>query len=127
MNSLKQWSGFSEAQILDQVEFGKGPNLVVKDLNGMFGYFKAGENPNVMNIDAIWVRGLEQANLVSTQKATAFLLAVTVLHEFVHQARTANGYPKDNYEYGAGFEELAFGLQINEVNASEYSYRLYKK
>jgi hypothetical protein len=33
----------------------------------------------------------------------------------------------DGYEYGSGFEDLIFGLQIDDGNAAEYSYKLYKK
>jgi len=126
LNALKQWSGFNEATILEKMKFGKGPTIQIKHLDGNYGYFSKSENPNVINIDADWVRGLEQANLPSTQEATAFLLAVTALHEFVHQARSQNGLDR-NYEYGVGFENSAFGLVINASNAANYSYRLYKK
>ena len=126
MNSLKQWSGFSEKQILEKVQFGSGPLIIIKDINGKFGYYSKAENPNAFFIDASWVRGLEQANLTSTKEATSFLLAVTVLHEFVHQARAANNLDKD-YEYGDGFEIMSFGLVINASNAANYSYRFYQK
>jgi hypothetical protein len=126
LNALKHWSGFSESQILEKVQFGKGPTIIIKDITGACGYFSRAENPNAIFIDAGWVRGLEQANLTSTKQATSFLLAVTVLHEFVHQARAANNLDKD-YEYGEGFEIMSFGLVIKASNAADYSYRFYQK
>lgn len=92
LDALKLWSGLSKNQILQKLEFGAGPLIVVKDLTGIYGYFNKVENPNVINIDASWVRGLESPNLTSTRQGTAFLLGVTVLHEFVHQSRAENNY-----------------------------------
>jgi len=128
LDALIKWSGFTEAEILNKIEFGKGPEIVIKDLGSSseYGYFKGSENPNVVNINASWVNGLEAANLTSTQQATAFLLGVTLLHEFVHQARFANNLDR-NYEYGAGFENSSFGVIINKDNAGKYSYRMYQK
>lgn len=126
LDALKLWSGLSTNQILQKLEFGAGPLIVVKDLTGKYGYFSKAENPNVINIDASWVRGLESANLTVTRQGTAFLLGVTVLHEFVHQSRAENNLSRD-YEYGTAFENSAFGLEINHDNANNYSYRFYGK
>ncbi|HWV70774.1 MAG TPA: hypothetical protein VN040_03630, partial [Pseudosphingobacterium sp.] len=102
--------GFPEAEILSKIEFGKGPEIVIKELGSSseYGYFNDAEDPNVVNVNASWVRGLEAANLTSTQQATVFLLGVTLLHEFVHQARFANNLDH-NYEYALGFENSSFG------------------
>ena len=118
----------NKEQIIEKVKFGNGPTIVVKELTGKYGYFDRNENPNVINIDESWVRGLESANLLETKQATGFFLAVTVLHEFVHQARAANGLDR-SYEYGYGFENSAFGLKIEDDGITPYNYRfrLYKK
>ncbi|MDZ7896479.1 MAG: hypothetical protein U5N85_00405 [Arcicella sp.] len=126
MDALILWSGYSEQQIKEKIKFKEGPMIVIKELNGPIGYFNHQENPDVINID-ISVRGLEQAYLTSTREATAFLLAVTVLHELVHQGRYANDLDRHTWEYGYGFEESAFGMIIDRDNAGKYSYRLYKK
>jgi hypothetical protein len=128
MDALIKWSGYNREQILEKVKYGKGPTIVVKEMTGKYGYFDRAENANVINIDASWVRGLESANLLETQEATGFFLGVTVLHEFVHQARAANGLDR-NYEYGYGFEQSAFNLIIENDGAAPYNYRfrLYKK
>ncbi len=46
-------------------------------------------------ISAIFVRGLESASLSTTIQATSFLLAETVLHEFVHWGRASLILPSD--------------------------------
>ncbi|MET3115733.1 hypothetical protein AAKU52_003490 [Pedobacter sp. CG_S7] len=127
MDALLKWTGFSESQILELLEFEQGPQIVIKELvPGEFGYFNRTENPNIINISASWARGLESANLLETRQGTAFMLAVTVLHEFVHFSRAENGLDRD-YEYGYGFEESAYGLIIKRNNANENSYLFYKK
>lgn len=128
MDALIKWSGYNREQILEKVKFGNGPTLVVKEMEGKYGYFDRAENPNVINIAASWVRGLESANLLETREATGFFLGVTVLHEFVHQARAVNGLDR-NYEYGYGFEQSAFGLIIEDDGIAPFTYRfrLYKK
>lgn len=128
MDALKKWSGLSEQKILEKIKFGQGPEIALKDLDGKFGYFNESEDPNVINIDASWARGLEIANLIETKQATAFLLAVTVLHELVHLTRAENGLDR-KYEYGFGFEQSAFGIIVEDNGIAPYKlmYRLFKK
>lgn len=127
MEALILWSGYSEQQIKEKVKFKEGPMIVIKELNGAIGSFNHNISPDVINIDISWVRGLEQAYLTSTKQATAFLLAVTILHELVHQGRYANDLDRNTWEYGWGFEQSAFGMIIDRNNAGKYSYRLFKK
>lgn len=127
--ALKKWSGFTEAQILEKVKFGQGPEIVIKELNDsdLYGYFDRFGNTNAVTINSSWVRGLEQANLIGTQQGTGFVLAVTILHEFVHLGRNENSLDADSWEYGYGFEQSSFGTFITRDNAGKYSYRFYKK
>jgi cytochrome c-type biogenesis protein CcmH/NrfF len=127
LDALMKWSGFSESEILEKLTFGKGPKIVIKEMTDDYGNFNRYIDPNVINISASWVRGLEASNLLGTKQATGFLLAVTVLHEFVHQARATNGLDTRSFEYGVGFENSAFGLIIGFDNAGKYSYRFYGK
>lgn len=129
MAALKKYSGFTESDILKMLEFGKGPSIVIEEMTGRFGFYNRAI-PNILKISASWVRGLELASLPSTQRGTAFLLAVTILHEFVHYGRfvndisnTINGKP---FEMGLGFEQATFGIIIDATNATQYSYKFYK-
>ncbi|ANI89382.1 hypothetical protein A9P82_08805 [Arachidicoccus ginsenosidimutans] len=126
LQALIDFSGLTKSEILNDLTFGNGPTINIVDLDDEFGYFDGSENPNAINIDASYVRGLEIAKLQSTIEATSFLLAVTALHEFVHYGRFFNGLDR-TYEYGLGFEHEAYGITIDETNAYEYSWRFYKK
>lgn len=126
MEALMMYSGLTQTQIQEKVKYGTGPTIRIVEMTGLYGYFSKLENPNVINISASYVRGLEQSNLTSTKQATSFLLSVIVLHEFVHQARASQGLDR-TYEYGIGFENVAYGLHITAENAYQYSYRFYKK
>jgi hypothetical protein len=100
---------------------------VINQLIGSIGRFTGG---NEVLIDSDWVRGLEQANLLSTQQATSFLLGVTTLHEYVHLARFANGLPagdKITVEYGWWFEYKAFGAYIFKENAYKFTFKMFQK
>jgi hypothetical protein len=127
MDALKLYSGFTEAEILQRVKWNAGPTIIIKELPaGEFGYFNPTESKTAFFVSASWARGLEATNLKETREATGFMLAVTVLHEFVHLARSANGLSND-YEYGFGFENVAFGMRVENAQALKYSYRLYAK
>jgi hypothetical protein len=72
-----------------------------------------------------YVLGLERDNgILARQRATAFLLAVTVLHEFVHYSRNQNQLNDFSREFGESFEIAAFGVTIGRDNAGKLSYRL---
>ncbi len=126
LEALKKYTNLTESEILNKVKFGNSPTIVIKDLGNNYGLFNSKENPNVFNIDAAFVRGLEGAVLQGTIEATSFLLAVTTFHEFVHYARFFNGLDRE-YEYGVGFERDVYGVTITKENAGKYSWRFYKK
>lgn len=128
MYYLKTFTGLTESQILDKIRWGRGPTVNVTEMTGRYGFFNA-NNPNVINISASWARGLEAANLAETQEATSFLLAVTVLHEFVHYGRNAAGElaSPNGVEFGFSFEQSAYGVFITKENAGKYAYKFYKK
>lgn len=129
MKALLAYSGFSATKIKELIKFDSGPIVSVTETNEKW-YGNYDKTTQTLQIKASWVRGLENANLATTEQATAFLLAVTVLHEFVHYGRDVtklgeriNGI---RYEFGQGFEVAAFGAVIGAWNASEYSYKFYK-
>jgi hypothetical protein len=117
LNALQIYSGFSKQQILNHLAFGEGPLIKVEEMKGRFGYFNKSNGNKTLHIRASYVRGLEQAFLKSTQEATAFLLAVTILHEYVHLGRTQNNLSEGVYDFGLGFERDAFNVIVDENNA----------
>jgi hypothetical protein len=129
LNALKAFSGLSESQILDKIKFGQGPTIVIKELNaGTYGSYSKQTDPNSINVSATWVQNLEFYSSFATTEAVSFLLAVTVLHEFVHWSRDANGMELNNFEYGVSFEQQAYGVEISRENAiGAYTYRFFQR
>jgi hypothetical protein len=126
MAALQHWSGFSKQQILDKLTFGSGPIVkVVEGLDGFSSYNKkTGEN--ILKINASWARGLEAAVLPATKQGTAFMVAVSLLHEFVHYGTGQHNINEGDYDFGWGFERSAFSVIVNENNANEISIKFKK-
>lgn len=117
MAALQTYSGFTKQQILNQLTFGQGPTIKVEEMSGRFGFYNRNNGNKTLHIRASYVRGLEQSGLQSTQEATAFLLAVTILHEFVHFGTTQNNISEGAYDFGLGFERDAFNVIVDDDNA----------
>lgn len=118
LSALQRYSGFTKQQILNHLTFGQGPIIKIEEMNGRFGYYNKNNGANTLHLRASYVRGLEQSFLPSTQEATAFLLAVTILHEYVHLGTTQNGISEGVYDFGYGFERDAFNVIVDEDNAA---------
>ena len=100
LNALQKYSGFSKQQILNHLTFGPGPKIKVEEMTRRFGFYNKNNGIKTLHIIASYVRGLEQAFLQSTQEGTAFLLAVTLLHEYVHFGTTQNNISEGVYDFG---------------------------
>lgn len=116
LSALKKWSGFSEETVLEYLSFGKGPIIKVVPMTGAFGYFNGKENPAVLNIRDSYVDALEFAPFSFTRESLAFLLSVTVLHEFIHFGTHLNGVSEGAYDFGNVFEKEAFNIIVNTDN-----------
>ena len=131
--SLITWTGLSKADILNHLTFGQGPLIIIKDIVNQFGNTKVygsfnKTTPNQLNISKSFVLGLEGAKLGTTQEATAFLLAVTVLHEYVHYGDFQTGdLTPPGVEEGTQFEKQAFGIVVSKQNAYSVYINLYGK
>jgi hypothetical protein len=117
LNALQKYSGFSKQQILDKLTYGSGPTIKVEEMTGKFGFYNKNNGLNTLHIRASYIRGLEQSFLESTKEATGFLLAVTILHEFVHLGTSQNNISEGVYDFGFGFERDAFNVLVSDENA----------
>ena len=133
LDKLVEISGMSKTQVLDKLTFGQGPQIElipglmsIYDGKPVYGKFKH-NTPNTLNINENYVLGLQQASLPSTIEATNFLLAVTVLHEFVHYGNYLTGFNPAGDEAGNLFENSVYGVVITKYNAYEYIISLNKK
>ena len=124
MDALLDYSGLSKEEILKYLEYDNGPQINVVEMNGRYGYFDGSEDVNAINVDKSWVLGYEKAQLNSTKQATGFVLAATLLHEFVHLSRNSKHLSEGIYDYGFGFEKGAFGGNIID---KENAIKLYKQ
>jgi len=123
MAGLKIWTGLSETVILNHLTFGQGPIIKIEPLDNAYGKFRKND-PNVVVINKAFVLGLEQANLESTKKATSFLLAVTLLHEYVHYGDYLSGMEFPGEE-GTEFERGVFGIVVDQTNAYDIFIKMY--
>ncbi|WP_128546875.1 hypothetical protein [Larkinella soli] len=133
-DALVAYCNLPYSKIKPLLKFSRGPEIQVVDLYAqekqkLYGncICQGPSSPNIMQVDIRYVKGLEQASLLSTRQATAFLLAVVVLHEFVHYNRSVNNFPEYGYDFGFGLERDAFGVTIAKDNAGKFYYRLYQK
>ena len=117
LTALQTYSGFSKQQILNHLTYGQGPKIKVEEMNGRFGFDNKNNGTKTLHIRASYVRGLEQSFLESTKEATAFLLAITILHEYVHLGTSLNNISEGVYDFGYGFERDAFNVIVDDNNA----------
>ncbi|MBD2701213.1 hypothetical protein IC229_11240 [Spirosoma sp. BT702] len=131
--AIMHFTGYSAGKVLDLLTVGRGPRILIQDVKSQYGNKAKGHCtcpgfPEwTVEIEISFVRGLEQANLKSTQQATAFLLAVTLLHEFTHWGAAQNNISEAGYEFGDSMEIMAFGTIITKNNAGNYDYRFFEK
>lgn len=117
ITALQVYTGFTKQQILDHLTFGQGPLIKLEEMTGRFGYYNKRNGINTLHVRSSYVRGLEQSFLASTQSATAFLLAVTILHEYIHLGTSQNNKSEGIYDFGNGFERDAFNVIVDDNNA----------
>lgn len=115
--ALQKWSGFSQETVLQYLSFGSGPIIKISPMSGALGYYNATGNPAILNIRDYYVNILESTPSSYVRESLAFLLSVTVLHEFVHFGTHVNGISEGAYEFGAGFEKEAFNVILTTDNA----------
>lgn len=87
MDAIKKFSLMDEKKILEKLKSGKGPNLIVKDLEpNTFGEELGDGN---IYINKMYLTSLN--NLVNTSLPSfEIFLTSTILHEFVHFGNTVS-------------------------------------
>lgn len=126
LSALEKWSGLSQKTIIDYLSFGQGPIIKIIPMTGSLGYFNGKENPAILNIRDYYVNILEATPSSYVRESMAFLLSVTVLHEFVHFGNYINGNSEGAYEFGTGFEIEAFNVIVSTDNAGKLSINFMK-
>ena len=119
---LSYYSGFDEKKLMEQLSYGNGVNLFIDKIPQEYGVTPPSGKRITLNQK--WINKLETATSEEEIQSLSFLVAVTIMHEFVHSGRVKNNKDglMEDYEYGFGFEREAFGNYI------QYETKhLYKK
>ncbi len=126
LKSLADETGFSTTQVLKFMDIKSPEGQVIlesreADRVGYFGY-NIRERTYVSENLLKTFEGLQTKRFI---QGTSFLLAVTVLHEFVHWGRVANILKSDAptnkwglSDYGSYWEMMMFGMQAGKNDAT---------
>lgn len=127
LDALQNWSGFSKQEILNKLTYrtGNGPKIKIEDTGNTYGKYNNKDFPGILKIDKSTIWDLERSVVKHKKDAIAFLLSVTILHEFCHFGIAANGLKNTGRfkmeEEGRAFEYMAFDVIVSIDNAG----RLY--
>ncbi len=120
LSALQYWSGFSKQQIIDHLSFGQGPTIKLEStipIHGTNFYGVYEKSSSTIKINLAYVQLLELINIERYKEGVAFLLAVTLLHEYVHFGTTHNNISEGGYDFGYGFENDVFNVIVENSNA----------
>lgn len=112
--TLIKYTGLSEKELLNKLEYGKGPLVKVTKLPDAYGY----HNPftNKVLINEKYVSRLERAENSSAEVLNLFL-SIVLLHEFVHWTDgLVFNYFQEN---GENWERETYGVVVNHNNIIE--------
>ena len=117
INKIVEYGDLSASEVKSQLEWGKGPEIQIKQLGVHYGLFN-GNYPNVLNLDIDLINDLENSTPNSRlANSFAFLVGVTILHEFVHYSEYTDSR-WNNPESGELFEIDVYGQTVWRNNAS---------
>lgn len=121
INKLVQYSELSSQQVINDLKWGQGPTIQIAQLDSRgvncYGIFSSA-TPNVLTIDIDFVNLLENSTPGPGGDSLAFLLGVTILHEYVHLGDFVDGIDQTGEE-GLLFEQATYGETIWLNNAGE--------
>ena len=117
ISKIVKYGDLSASIVKEHLEWGKGPEIVINQLGVNLGLFN-GNYPNTLNLDIDLINELENTTPNSKlADAFAFLVGVTVLHEYVHYSEYTD-LSWNNPESGELFEIDTYGQIVYRRNAS---------
>lgn len=120
INAIKKYTNLTTAEIEQHLKWGNGPTIKIEQLGSAYGKFKKSVDLNSLYLDIDLVNQLENTTPNSNlANAFAFLIGVTVLHEYVHYGDY--NYNGDTWQYpqeeGLLFENDVYGQSVWISNA----------
>lgn len=129
--ALKKFTGLTEAEIKTHLTWGKGPTLKIEDIPTTYygdkpiGQFRPAD-PNSIIINKSDVAAFESYQGF-TREAMWFLLAVSVLHEYVHYGDYKFDGIQAQTEVGFAFEYELYGRYIYNIDDAKKYIEIYYK
>jgi hypothetical protein len=121
INKLVQYSELSSQQVINDLKWDQGPTIQIAQLDSRgvdcYGIFSSA-TPSVLTIDIDFVNLLENSTPGPGGDSLAFLLGVTILHEYVHLGDFVDGIDQPGEE-GLLFEQATYGETIWLNNAGD--------
>ena len=125
INKLVQYSELSISKVKRDLQWGEGPTIKIVQLNGFcetcdddtYGLFNS-DDPNSIYVDIDIVNLIESSPNSPEGDSLAFLLGVSILHEYVHLGDYVDGIDQPGEE-GLLFEQATYGESIWINNAGD--------
>jgi len=117
VNALKKYGQLSGNQIRNDLQWGKGPKVIIatsdgngRAMGGSIGRYIGGDK---LYLNEKYVKELETAT-GARREALLFRLAQTLLHEYVHYGDAQDGDDQPGEE-GDNFDLAAYGFDIESI------------
>ncbi|MFS4493186.1 DUF6443 domain-containing protein [Maribacter sp. 2308TA10-17] len=125
VNGLMKYGQLSKEDIKLGLTYGEGPKIIADGLNGAIGEFTPGTNSKEIKIDKDFLQALEDATGADAD-VYLLLIAVTILHEYVHYGDDQDGidYPD---EEGDLFEIDVYGEDIGDYDSAKKVFDQWQK
>ena len=121
--ALMKWSHLTQAQIESHLAFDQGPLIVFKEVYWGDAYYDGKTDSNVINIDPTYATKFENGISIGGDKGLSLLLAITILHEYVHYGDYTTNTLYSGEE-GTEFEKYIFNTTIGYENAGSFIIKL---
>lgn len=129
IHAIQKLTKLSLSQILSNLIWNKGPVIKIEQLpRDYWGGLPIGKfdpKENLLKINLEDVIKFENSSGVN-KEAYWFLLAVTILHEYVHYGDFHYDGIQDKFEIGEKFEFIIYGKLIRDVNDAKKELLFYK-
>ncbi|MGB3606424.1 hypothetical protein [Psychroserpens sp.] len=118
--AIKTYTNLTTSQIQEHLKWGEGPTIRVEQIGEAYGEFRKATDTSSIYLDIDLVNQLENSiSNTSLANAFAFLIGVTILHEYVHYGDY--NYNGDLWQFpqeeGLLFENDVYGQSVWIHNA----------
>ena len=118
MNGLKKYGGYSDQEVLEALEFGKGPEIIIGNTDGALGMFIRDEQTkDKLFIDTFLMKRFQKSSGLD-KEIYLLMISITILHEFVHRGDYIKNINRPGEE-GDLFEIDVYGEDMNGFDSAK--------